>query len=90
LRLLLDEMYPPGLAKTLRAAGIEAGTVAQLGFVGRSGPDVFAAAAAGGFVLATDNASDFARIATEHLVAGRHHPGVLIALPSRFLAVRAG
>jgi hypothetical protein len=40
--------------------------------------------------LATDNASDFARIATEHLVAGRHHPGVLIALPSRFLAVRAG
>jgi len=28
--------------------------------------------------------SDFARLAAEHLTAGRHHPGVLIALSSRF------
>jgi hypothetical protein len=26
----------------------------------------------------------FARIAAEHLTAGKHHPGVLIALSSRF------
>jgi hypothetical protein len=30
------------------------------------------------------NVADFARISAEHLIAGRHHPGVLIALSSRF------
>lgn len=77
-------MYPPALAQTLRAAGIEATTVAALGLAGRSDTDVFAAATTGGWVLLTENVADFARIAAEHLAGGSHHRGVLLALSSRF------
>jgi predicted nuclease of predicted toxin-antitoxin system len=90
LKLLLDEMYPPVLAATLQADGIEVSTIAQLGLSGRSDPDVLAAAVAGSYVLLTENVADFARIATEHVVAGGHHPGVLIALSSRFSRRPAG
>jgi predicted nuclease of predicted toxin-antitoxin system len=84
VNLLLDEMYSASHAEALHAAGIDAHTVGELGLAGRSDPDVFAAAAAGGLVLLTENVADFARIAADHLGAGRHHPGVLIALSSRF------
>jgi hypothetical protein len=84
LKFLLDEMYPPALAQSLRAGGIEVSTVAEQGLAGRSDPDVLAAAAADGYVLVTENVSDFTRIAAERLSAGGHHPGLLIALSSRF------
>jgi predicted nuclease of predicted toxin-antitoxin system len=84
LKLLLDEMYPPALAEVLRADGIDAATVAERGLAGRSDPDIFAAAAEDGYVVVTENVADFARIAAERLTAGGHHPGVLIALSSRF------
>jgi len=90
VRLLLDEMYPPRLAEALRAAGVDAVTAAGLGLGGRSDLDVFAAAVADGHVLLTENVADFARIAADHLTAGRHHPGVLIALSSRFSRRAAG
>jgi hypothetical protein len=32
----------------------------------------------------TENVADFARIATEQIAGGKHHPGVLSALSSRF------
>lgn len=84
MKLLLDEMYPRALALALIAVGIEAATAAELGLAGRSDLDVLAAAAADGYVLLTENVVDFARIATEHLTAGGHHPGVLTALSCRF------
>ncbi len=84
MRLALDEMYPPALAQELRAAGLDALTVAELGLAGRSDPDVFAAAVAQRRVLLTENVADFARIAADHLTRGAQHPGVLIALSSRF------
>jgi len=84
LKLLLDEMYPPALAEALRADGIDAATVAERGLAGRSDPDVFAAGAADGYVVLTENVADFARIAAERLTAGGHHPGVLMALSCRF------
>jgi predicted nuclease of predicted toxin-antitoxin system len=84
LKLLLDEMYPPALADGLRATGIEATTVAERGLAGRSDADILATAAADGYVVLTENVSDFARIAAEHITAGGHHHGVLIALSSRF------
>jgi hypothetical protein len=90
LKLLLDEMYSPGLAKALRAADVDACTVAELGLAGSSDPEVFAAAIADGRALLTENVADFVRIAAEHLTAGRHHPGVLIALSSRFSRRAAG
>ncbi|MHB8246940.1 MAG: DUF5615 family PIN-like protein [Acidimicrobiales bacterium] len=84
MKLLLDEMYPPALAEAIRAGGIDPSTVGDLGLGGRSDPDVLAAAEADGFVVLTENVADFARLATEHLNTGKHHPGVLIALSSRF------
>ena len=84
MKLLLDEMYPPALAEALRTGGIDAFTVSEQGLAGRSDPGVLAAAQEGGYVLLTENVADFARLATEHLIAGGHHPGVLIALSSRF------
>lgn len=84
MKLLLDEMYPPALAEALRARGIEARTVADVGLAGRSDADVLAAAQANGSVVLTENVADFARLASEHLTSGGHHPGVLLALSSRF------
>jgi predicted nuclease of predicted toxin-antitoxin system len=84
LKLLLDEMYPPTLAEAIRAGGIATSTVGELGLGGRSDFDILAAAEADGYVLLTENVADFARLATEHLSTGGHHPGVLIALSSRF------
>ena len=84
MKLLLDEMYPPALADALRAAGIDVSTVAERGLAGRSDPDILAAAAADGYVVFTQNVSDFARLAAERLTAGGHHGGLLIALSSRF------
>jgi predicted nuclease of predicted toxin-antitoxin system len=84
VKLLLDEMYSARHAEAFRDAGIDAATVAELSLAGRSDPDVFAAAGAGGYVLLTENVADFAHISADHLGAGHHHPGVLIALSSRF------
>ena len=84
MKLLLDEMYSPGLAGALRMADVDACTVLELGLAGSSDPEVFAAAIADGRTLLTENVADFTRISAEHLLAGQHHPGVLIALSSRF------
>jgi predicted nuclease of predicted toxin-antitoxin system len=90
VRLLLDEMNSASLAEALRSAGIEAITVAELALAGRSDLDVFSAAGAEGYVLLTENVADFARIGADHLTAGQHHPGVLIALSSRLSRRPAG
>jgi predicted nuclease of predicted toxin-antitoxin system len=84
LKLLLDEMYPDALAGALRAEGIDVATVVELGLAGSSDPEVFAAAVANGYALLTENVADFTRVSAEHLTAGHHHQGVLIALSSRF------
>jgi len=90
VKLLLDEMYAVKLAQVLRDQGIDAATVAELGMAGRSDADVFAAATDGGYALLTENVSDFARLGSEHVAAGRHHFGLLIALSSRFSRRPAG
>ena len=84
MRLLLDEMYPPTLADGLCAVGIEATTVAAAGLAGSPDAEVFEAAIAGGYVVLTENVGDFARLAADYSTAGRQHPGLLIALSSRF------
>ncbi len=83
-------MYADKLAQALRDQGIDAATVAELGMAGWSDADVFGVAADGGYVLLTENVSDFARLCGEHIAAGRHHFGVLIALSSRFSRRPAG
>lgn len=90
MKLLLDEMYPAALAQALRDKGVNAVTVAELGLTGRPDADVFAGAADGGYAVLTENVSDFARISGQHVAAGGHHCGVLIALSSRFSRRPAG
>jgi hypothetical protein len=90
VKILVDEMYPATVAKALRAAGIDATTVADLRLAGASDPEVFGAAIAGGYSVLTENVGDFTRIAAEHSTAGGHHHGVLIALSSRFSRRPAG
>ena len=90
MRLLLDEMYADKLAQALRDEGIDAVSVAELGMAGRPDADVFAAAADGRHSLLTENVSDFARLCGEHVAAGRHDLGVLIAFSSRFSRRPAG
>lgn len=84
MKLLADEMYPAVLADGLQKVGIEATTVTALKLAGSSDAEVFAAAVAGGYVVLTENVADFTRIAAEHSNARGHHPGLLIALSSRF------
>ncbi len=83
-------MYPSALAEALRAEGIDASTAAEHGLGGQSDADVLTAATAKGCVLLTENVADFTRLAGERLVAGGHHPGLLIALSSRFSRRRGG
>ncbi len=90
MRLLLDEMYSAVHAEALQAAGMHATTVLELGLAGSSDPEVFAVAIAEGSALLTENVADFTRISAEHSLAGLHHPGVLIALSSRFSRRPAG
>ncbi len=90
MKLLLDEMYPAALAEALRAAGIDACTVVELGLKGRSDPDIFAAAIDRDRAVLTEHVGDFNNISAEHLTAGGHHPGVMIALSSRFSRRPAG
>jgi hypothetical protein len=90
LRLLLDEMYAGAHAQALRVVDVDALTVIELGLAGSPDPEIFAAAVAQERALLTENVADFARISAERLTAGRHHPGVLIALSSRFSRRPAG
>jgi predicted nuclease of predicted toxin-antitoxin system len=90
VKLLIDEMYPPALAEGLRVARIDALCVSELKLDGSSDAEVFGAAVASGRIVLTENVSDFARIAAEHSTGGGQHPGVLIALSSRFSRRPAG
>lgn len=83
-------MYSGVHADAMRAADVDASTAIELGLAGSSDPDVFAAAVVQGRALLTENVADFARISAEHLTAGEHHHGVLIALSSRFSRRPAG
>jgi hypothetical protein len=90
LKLLLDEMYPDALSERLRLDGIDASCAIELGLAGRSDADLFAAAVDDDYTVLTENVADFARLAAEHLSTGRHHPGILVALSSRFSRRPAG
>ncbi len=90
MKLLLNEMYPAALADALRGAGMDASTVVELGLAGGSDSEVFTLAVSQGYAVLTENVADFARISADHLNAGHHHPGLLVALSSRFSRRPAG
>jgi predicted nuclease of predicted toxin-antitoxin system len=86
VRLLLDEMYPPALAKTLRDKGHDVRAVAALAeLVGRDDPAILEAATATGRCLVTENVRDFAV-----LVRHAGHAGVLFVTAGRWPRTRSG
>jgi predicted nuclease of predicted toxin-antitoxin system len=84
LKLLLDEMYPPALARALHASGIDAITIIELGMAGTPDSGVFSYAVAQNRSVLTENVADFVIIAAQHSTTGARHPGLLIALSNRF------
>jgi predicted nuclease of predicted toxin-antitoxin system len=78
MRFLIDECLSIDLISTASQAGHEAQHVARVGRAGWKDWNVARHAADGGFVLVTNNASDFRRLyATQSL-----HAGLVIIVPS--------
>jgi hypothetical protein len=90
LKVLLDEMYPPALAASLRAVEIDAVTIIELGMAGTPDTDVFAYAVTDERAVLTENVADVVPIAAQHSTTGAHHAGLLIALSNRFSRRPAG
>lgn len=85
-RLLLDEMYPPALAESLRDKGHDVVAVAASAeLVGRADAVVLEAATAAGRCLVTENVRDFAI-----LVRYTKHAGVLFVTAARRPRTRSG
>jgi len=84
LKLLLDEMYPAARPRLCVPPISRPAPPRSFGLAGRSDPDGLGCAIAQGYTVLTESVADFARISADHLSAGQHHNGVLIALSSRF------
>ena len=78
MKLLLDEMWAPAIAKALRDRGHEVVAVAERGDL-RGLPDeaIFKAAQAAGWVIVTENVVDYRPLAADAMRAGRPHPGLI-------------
>lgn len=84
--LLLDEMYPPALAETLREKDDDVLAVAALPeLVGTDDPTVLTVATEAGRCLVTENIRDFAVLTRQ-----THHAGVLFVHPGRWSRTRSG
>lgn len=85
--LLLDEMYPPALARRLRDLGHDALAALdmEVGLASRSDEDVLAWATRHDRVVVTENIRDFARLAQT-----TPHAGIILVSAQRFPRTRSG
>jgi Domain of unknown function (DUF5615) len=91
VKLLLDEMYPSRLARSLRERGVDAEGVDECGPLrGLADEELLVVAAREGRALVSENVADFMRLYGEWGAAGRRHAGIVIALSSRFSRTPAG
>ena len=85
LRLLLDEMYPPGLADALRARGHDADAVASRSeLLGRTDAALLAAATGERRALVTENVGDFVDLARILGERRQRHAGIILVNARRF------
>jgi hypothetical protein len=85
LRLLLDEMHAPAVARVLQAEGNEVVSVAATPLLrGTPDKDLLEYAAALRYVIVTENVVDFAAIAAMWATGGRSHAGLIFTSPKRF------
>ncbi len=76
-RLLLDEDLQGGLATALRARGIDAVRVQEVGTRGDADPDQLALAVRLERAFVTFNRGDYTALHCEYIESGRHHFGIL-------------
>ena len=86
--VLLDEMYPPALARRLRDSGHDVLAVldVEVGLASRSDDDVLAWAARNNRCVVTENIGDFARLAAQ----GATHAGQVFVSAQRFPRTASG
>lgn len=91
VKLLLDEMYPARLARSLREGGFDAEAVDERPALrGLADEELLAIAAREGRAVVTENVTDFMRLYGEWGSGGRPHAGIVIALSSRFVRTPVG
>jgi len=79
VRLLLDEMYSPGIAVRLRDRGYDAVSLRERrDLVGASDLELFAAMATENRTIVTNNIVDFVPIFRRALADGAEHPGLFL------------
>ncbi|GAB3184406.1 hypothetical protein FHX75_121306 [Micromonospora palomenae] len=85
--LLLDEMYPPALARQLRERGhdVLAALDLEVGLSSRSDEDALAWATRHQRCVVTENVRDFARLAPQ-----MPHAGIILVSARRFPRTRSG
>jgi hypothetical protein len=86
--LLLDEMYPPALARQLRTSGHDVVAVleVEIGSAAKTDEDGLAWAARNNRCVVTENVGDFARLAQQ----GFGHAGILFVSSRRFPRTASG
>ncbi len=87
MRLLLDEMYAPTIAKQLRERGHDAASVHEPGYralEGAADEDVWARAIADERALVTENVQDFRRIEAGALARGEVVPRLVYTTERQF------
>ena len=90
MRLVLDEMYSPEIAVQLRARGHDVIHASELGVAGRPDAEVFAATAAQGFAIVTNNADDFVLLVRQAAADGLDHNGVFLTSDRSLPRTKAG
>jgi hypothetical protein len=85
VKLLLDEMHSPAVAKQLRAGGHDAVAVKERPeLIGTADDEVLVAGTAEGRALVTEHVKDFAILTQRWMEAGQRHAGIVFTHPRRF------
>ena len=85
MKLLLDEMWSPEIARQMRLRGHDVTAVAeQAALAGHTDAVVFDAAQAEGRALVTENVADFRALGADTLRRGGSHAGLVFTTDRRF------
>lgn len=85
MKLLLDEMHAPSVARTLSTNGWDVIAVAtEAGLRGLPDADIIDYATRNGRTIVTENVADFSILANEWTARGKSHAGIIFTHPSRF------
>lgn len=85
MKLLLDEMYAPGVAALLRDWGHDAVAVKERSdLIGMPDEDLLRVATAEGRAVVTEDVYDFAALDRRISAAGQNHSGLVLTLARRF------